>query len=103
MKFHGLILFSALKTTLVDLFVPRRPLKPARKERKKVKTQNITTSNANIVIRVVRAFNVPVREKVLANLRQSQVTPLHEERVENEQQVVDYISCIEALGTCFII
>lgn len=80
----------------MDLFVPRRPLKPARKDRKKVKTQNITTSNANIVIRVVRAFNVPVREKVLANLHQNQRTPLplteHEERVESEHQLVDYVS-----------
>lgn len=61
-----------------------------------MKTQNITTNDANIVIRVVRAFNVPVREKVLENLHQNQRTLLplteHEERVEYEHKVVDYVS-----------
>lgn len=46
----------------MDLFVPRRPLKPSRREKKKIKKQNLTVASANIAIRVVRAFNVPVRE-----------------------------------------
>ncbi len=56
---------SALKSTIVELFVPRRPLKPPRKERKKIKTQNLNSNLANIVVRVIRAFNVPIREETL--------------------------------------
>eukprot|EP01137_Pigoraptor_chileana_P026496 Opistho-2@7843 len=38
---------------------PRRPLRPQRRERKKLATQ--TPESVHIIIRIVRAFNVPVR------------------------------------------
>ena len=53
--------FSALKSTLVELLSPRQPLKPIRRERRKPKPQNVHVTSANIVVRVVRAFNVPTR------------------------------------------
>ena len=53
--------FSALKSTLVELVSPRQPLKPTRRERRKPKPQNVHVTSANIVVRVVRAFNVPTR------------------------------------------
>ena len=55
-----LYLFSALRSTLLGLIAPIRPLKPPQRERKKV-AKNINILCANIVIRVVRAFNVPLR------------------------------------------
>lgn len=51
----------------MDLLVPRRPLKPIRRERKKRNTHNIDISDANIVVRVIRAFNVPLRENISEN------------------------------------
>lgn len=54
-------LFSALGSTLVELFSPRQPLKPVRRERRKPKPQNVHVTSANIIVRVVRAFNVPTR------------------------------------------
>ena len=52
---------SALKNTVVELFSPRRPLKPQRRGRRRLKPQNVHVSSADIVVRVVRAFNVPIR------------------------------------------
>ena len=54
---------SALKSTLVELVSPRRPLKPVRRTRKKPKPQNVHVTSASIVVRVVRAFNVPTRSR----------------------------------------
>lgn len=51
----------------MELFIPRRPLKPMRREKKKLKITNLTVSSADLVVRVVRAFNVPVREETFAN------------------------------------
>ena len=53
--------FSALKNTVLELFAPRRPLKPKRKGQRKPKPQNVHVSKASIVVRVVRAYNVPTR------------------------------------------
>ena len=67
---YTIMSYSALKISLVELLVPRRPLKPIRKERKKIMAQNVNISSANIVIRVIRAFNVPVREILQDNVQQ---------------------------------
>lgn len=63
-NYNAFYILSALNSTLLELIAPRRPLKPRRRERKKI-TQNMNISGANIVVRVVRAFNVPVRSKEL--------------------------------------
>ncbi|CAI8044918.1 Coiled-coil and C2 domain-containing protein 2A [Geodia barretti] len=52
---------SGLKATLLELISPRRPLKPRRKPARKAKAQNQQISEANIVVRIVRAFGVPLR------------------------------------------
>ena len=76
----------------MELFVPRRPLKPTRRERKKLKSQNL--SGANILIRVIRAFNVPVRENMLANANDSQyLTPnddYSDPVVQSDERVADF-------------
>jgi len=51
---------SSLKATILGLLAPRRPLKPRRQVRKEV-AQTSLVSTANIVVRVVRAYNVPLR------------------------------------------
>jgi hypothetical protein len=52
---------SGLKATLLELISPRRPLKPRRKPTRKAKAQNQQISEAKIVVRIVRAFGVPLR------------------------------------------
>lgn len=49
---------------LGQLFAPRRPLRPKRKERKVVGAQNLTVSDVKVFINVVRALNIPVRDDV---------------------------------------
>lgn len=39
-----------------------RPLKPARKERKRVMTQNLAGAQVKMAVNIVRAFNVPIRD-----------------------------------------
>ena len=51
---------SSLQATLAELIAPRRPLKPRRQVRKEVAHTSVV-STASIVVRVVRAYNVPLR------------------------------------------
>lgn len=44
---------------------PRRPLYPQRRERKKVKGQNIAPEDVLILVNVVNAYDLPVREDKL--------------------------------------
>ncbi|XP_023931754.1 coiled-coil and C2 domain-containing protein 2A-like, partial [Lingula anatina] len=50
---------GTLAINLQQLGEPRRPLRPVRKERKKVSAQNV--SEADVVINVQRAYDVPIR------------------------------------------
>lgn len=43
---------------------PKRPLRPTRKERKKVTVQNLGGQEVKIIVNVVRAFDVPARKDV---------------------------------------
>ncbi len=56
----------------MELLVPRRPLRPVRREREKIKAQNANITSATITIRVIRAFNIPVRRKI----QETSTTPL---------------------------
>ncbi|XP_066919925.1 coiled-coil and C2 domain-containing protein 2A-like [Clytia hemisphaerica] len=54
---------GTLGARLVQIFEPRRPLKPVRKERKKIHGQNLNSiKDVNILVNIVRAFNIPVRD-----------------------------------------
>lgn len=49
-----------------NLYVePRRPLYPQRRERKKVKGQNIAPEDVLIIVNIVNAYDLPVREEKL--------------------------------------
>ncbi|XP_064382985.1 coiled-coil and C2 domain-containing protein 2A-like [Halichondria panicea] len=52
---------SAMRKVVGDLFSPRRPLNPVRNTRRKPKRLNAHVSSAKILVRVVRALNVPIR------------------------------------------
>ncbi|XP_062506752.1 coiled-coil and C2 domain-containing protein 2A-like [Corticium candelabrum] len=51
-----------LGESIAKLLEPRRPLKPERKERKTIFAQVGGVSDIKLLVRVVRAFNVPVRQ-----------------------------------------
>ena len=53
---------SNILPSLAKLAEPRRPLKPIRHERKKVTAQNLGARDVNILVNIVRAFGIPVRE-----------------------------------------
>lgn len=49
-----------------NLYVePRRPLYPNRRERKKVKGQNISPDDVYILVNIVNAYDLPVRKEKL--------------------------------------
>lgn len=41
---------------------PKRPLRPTRKERKKVTIQNLAGQEVKVIVNVIHAFQVPVRK-----------------------------------------
>ncbi len=58
-SFHSV--YSSVGKVLGDVFSPRRPLNPVRNIRKKPKRLNANVLSAQILVRVVRALNVPIR------------------------------------------
>uniref|UniRef100_A0A1A8RTZ4 Coiled-coil and C2 domain containing 2A n=1 Tax=Nothobranchius rachovii TaxID=451742 RepID=A0A1A8RTZ4_9TELE len=51
-----------LGLNLFKLAEPKRPLKPQRKERKKVTAQNLSDGDIRLLINIIRAHNIPVRK-----------------------------------------
>ncbi|XP_037830013.1 coiled-coil and C2 domain-containing protein 2A isoform X1 [Kryptolebias marmoratus] len=51
-----------LGINLFKLTEPKRPLKPQRKDRKKVTAQNLSDGDIKLLINVIRAHNVPIRK-----------------------------------------
>ncbi|CAN2388550.1 protein localization to ciliary transition zone [Pristimantis euphronides] len=49
---------------LFKLAEPKRPLKPRRKERKKVTAQNLSDGDIKVLVNVIRAYDIPVRKLV---------------------------------------
>ena len=61
-RVHALLfVYRLLGTSLLKLFERKAPLKPRRKERKKVTAQNIKGDEVKILVNISRAQNVPVR------------------------------------------
>ncbi|XP_061849387.1 coiled-coil and C2 domain-containing protein 2A isoform X2 [Colius striatus] len=59
-----------LGLSLFKLAEPKRPLKPRRKERKKVTAQNLSDGDVKLLVNIVRAYNIPVRKPVMSKLQQ---------------------------------
>lgn len=53
---------STLGLNLMALFQPRRPLRPTRKERKRVQGSNLIDTRVSLIVNIVRAFNLPLRK-----------------------------------------
>ncbi|XP_069555398.1 coiled-coil and C2 domain-containing protein 2A [Brachyistius frenatus] len=50
-----------LGLNIFKLAEPKRPLKPQRKERKKVTAQNLSDGDIKLLVNIIRAYNIPVR------------------------------------------
>ncbi|GLH06303.1 Coiled-coil and C2 domain-containing protein 2A [Gryllus bimaculatus] len=68
---------GTLGLTFMQWLQPKRPLKPARKERKKVTVQGLGGQDVRLIINVVRAFDVPVR-KDIDTVQQSSSSAFHQ-------------------------
>uniref|UniRef100_A0A2S2Q357 Coiled-coil and C2 domain-containing protein 2A n=1 Tax=Sipha flava TaxID=143950 RepID=A0A2S2Q357_9HEMI len=53
---------GTLGLTFMKMFQPKRPLRPKRKERKKIPVKSLSGQEIKVVINVMRAFEVPVRK-----------------------------------------
>ncbi|KAM6921159.1 coiled-coil and C2 domain-containing protein 2A [Xenentodon cancila] len=52
-----------LGINLFKLAEPKRPLKPQRKERKKVTAQNLLDGDIKLLINIIRAYDIPIRRQ----------------------------------------
>ncbi|XP_064305232.1 coiled-coil and C2 domain-containing protein 2A isoform X4 [Phalacrocorax carbo] len=59
-----------LGLSLFKLAEPKRPLKPRRKERKKVTAQNLSDGDIKLLVNIIRAYDIPVRKPVMSKLQQ---------------------------------
>jgi len=59
-----LYMFSFVLPRIAELVEPQRPLRPKRIERKTVTSQNLSSVDVKIIINIVRAFGIPVRDTV---------------------------------------
>ncbi|KAJ8280040.1 hypothetical protein COCON_G00071060 [Conger conger] len=53
---------GVLGLNLFKLAEPKRPLKPQRKERKKVTAQNLTHGDIRVLVNIIRAYDIPTRK-----------------------------------------
>uniref|UniRef100_A0A8C8LP92 C2 domain-containing protein n=1 Tax=Oncorhynchus tshawytscha TaxID=74940 RepID=A0A8C8LP92_ONCTS len=51
-----------LGLNLFKLAEPKRPLKPQRKERKKVTAQNLSDGDIRLLLNIIRAYDIPIRK-----------------------------------------
>ncbi|XP_030584227.1 coiled-coil and C2 domain-containing protein 2A isoform X2 [Archocentrus centrarchus] len=65
-----------LGINLFKLAEPKRPLKPQRKERKKVTAQNLSDGDIKLLINIIRAYDIPIRRPQSNKLGQSSHTAI---------------------------
>ena len=49
----------------MKLVEPRHPLRPQRKQRKKMTAANLQQTEVRLLVNIVRAFDIPVRAEAL--------------------------------------
>nr|XP_045004359.1 protein CC2D2B [Jaculus jaculus] len=64
--YEEIVSASQLTDIICKFTEPRRKLKPQRKERKKVAAQTISDGDVKILVRILRAYNIPTRKTVLS-------------------------------------
>ena len=55
-------MFSLVLPKIQEFAEPHRPLRPKRVERKTVTSQNMSSVDVKIIVNIVRAFGIPVRD-----------------------------------------
>ncbi|XP_069876574.1 protein CC2D2B-like [Dipodomys merriami] len=60
--YEEIVSASQFTDTVCKFIEPRRKLKPQRKERKKVTAQTVSDGDIKILIRILRAYNIPARK-----------------------------------------
>ncbi|XP_011906653.1 PREDICTED: protein CC2D2B [Cercocebus atys] len=63
--YEEIVSTSQLTDAVCQFVEPRRKLKPQRKERKKVRAQTISDGDIKILVRIVRAYNIPTRKTTI--------------------------------------
>uniref|UniRef100_H0XWW8 Coiled-coil and C2 domain containing 2B n=1 Tax=Otolemur garnettii TaxID=30611 RepID=H0XWW8_OTOGA len=63
--YEEIVSTSQLADAVCKFIKPRRKLKPQRKERKKVTAQSISDGDIKILVRIVRAYNIPTRKAIV--------------------------------------
>uniref|UniRef100_A0A2K6LW24 Coiled-coil and C2 domain containing 2B n=1 Tax=Rhinopithecus bieti TaxID=61621 RepID=A0A2K6LW24_RHIBE len=63
--YEEIVSTSQLTDAVCHFVEPRRKLKPQRKERKKVRAQTISDGDIKILVRIVRAYNIPTRKTTI--------------------------------------
>uniref|UniRef100_A0A3B3BF83 Coiled-coil and C2 domain containing 2A n=1 Tax=Oryzias melastigma TaxID=30732 RepID=A0A3B3BF83_ORYME len=66
-----------LGINLFKLTEPKRPLKPQRKERKKVTAQNLSDGDVKLLVNIIRAYDIPVRRPQSDKAGQSSQPAIH--------------------------
>ncbi|XP_056657779.1 protein CC2D2B isoform X3 [Monodelphis domestica] len=64
--YEEIVSASQLKHAICKLVERRRNLKPRRRERKKVAAQTISAGDIHLLVRILRAYNIPSRKPVVS-------------------------------------
>ncbi|XP_056270591.1 coiled-coil and C2 domain-containing protein 2A isoform X2 [Pseudoliparis swirei] len=80
-----------LGLNLFKLAEPKRPLKPQRKERKKVTAQNLSDGDIKLLVNVMRAYDIPVRRPLSSKAGPSQSAIQGSDWLINQVQVRPFV------------
>uniref|UniRef100_I3M6E0 Coiled-coil and C2 domain containing 2B n=1 Tax=Ictidomys tridecemlineatus TaxID=43179 RepID=I3M6E0_ICTTR len=94
--YEEIVTASQLTYAICKFLEPRRRLKPWRKERKKVTAQNISDGDIKILIRIMRAYNIPTRKTAV-----SSSSPGHDYSFSSLSKIKDNI-CINIFDEMII-
>uniref|UniRef100_A0A8C6A4S9 Coiled-coil and C2 domain containing 2B n=1 Tax=Marmota marmota marmota TaxID=9994 RepID=A0A8C6A4S9_MARMA len=94
--YEEIVSASQLTYAICKFLEPRRRLKPWRKERKKVTAQNISDGDIKILIRILRAYNIPTRKTAV-----SSSSPGHDYSFSSLSKIKDNI-CINIFDEMII-
>ncbi|CAO2585446.1 Protein CC2D2B [Lemmus lemmus] len=62
--YEEIVTTSQLTDAICKFIKPQRKLKPQRKERRKVTAQTVSDGDIKILVRILRAYNIPTRKKI---------------------------------------
>ncbi|XP_069467483.1 protein CC2D2B [Ambystoma mexicanum] len=79
---------SQLSLALFKVAEPRRHLKPQRKERTKIPAQILNDGDVKLLIRISRAFNIPVRKQDLLRSSVAPISSCSLSRLNNNRHLI---------------